>query len=178
MNCPYCNHWNIPGADTCENCRQDLAELDHPQASSKVEASMMESTLAKLNLKPTCIVTPDTKVGEVVAILQERKFGCALVGDVSNIVGIFSERDVLIRLADRYEESINLPISEFMTLNPEMLDINTPIAYALNRMSIGDFRHLPITKNGHLEGIISLRAMLSFLSEWYPDLIKSKMEPA
>lgn len=178
MNCPYCSHWNIPGADTCENCRQDLAELDLPQASSEVEASIMESTLAKFELKPTCVVAPDTRVAEVIAVLQERKFGCALVGDASNIVGIFSERDVLVRLSDSYEESINFPISEFMTPNPEMLDINTPIAYALNRMSVGDFRHLPITKNGHLEGIISLRAMLSFLSKWYPDLIKPKKESA
>ena len=76
-----------------------------------------------------------------------------------------------MRLADRYADVSGEPVTEFMTPNPETLDVSSPIAYALNRMSTGDFRHLPVTNAGQLVGIISLRDVLGFLSEWYPDLI-------
>ena len=47
-------------------------------------------------------------------------------------------------------------ISAYMTPDPEHLELGNPIAYLLNRMSTGDFRHLPVTSNGALVGIISI----------------------
>ncbi len=164
----------MAGADTCENCAQDLTELDLPQPSSAMEASIMEKSLAELGPKSPIIVAQEATVAEVIGKLREHHIGCVLVGSIDNVVGIFSERDALLRLADRYEKTAPLPIAEFMTPDPEQLDVTVPIAFALDRMSVGDFRHLPVTRNGRLEGIISLRDILRFLSESYPDLIPPK----
>ena len=135
---------------------------------------MMETPISKLGSKSPVVVAPETTVAEVVSKLREFSIGCVLVGSVEKIVGIFSERDVLMRLADGYEEASMLPISRFMTSDPEQLDVNAPIAFALDRMSVGGFRHFPVTRNGRLEGIISVRDILHFLSEWYPELIPAK----
>ena len=60
-----------------------------------------------------------------------------------------------------------------MTSDPETLEADVPIAFAVNKMYSGDYRHVPITRGGRVEGVISLRDVLRFLGEWYPDLIPS-----
>lgn len=174
MICPYCDHTNIEGVDTCENCTQDLTGLDQPTGRTPVESSLMEAPLAKLQPKDPVIVSPEATVAETVAELCRKHVGCALVGSQDLVEGIFSERDVLMRIADKYDQVANLPVSEFMTRDPEMLEITTPIAFALNRMSVGDFRHIPVTEEGKLVGVVSLRDVVAFLGTWYPDLIPAK----
>jgi len=148
--------------------------LDDLNTRSAMEESIMETPLSELSTKSPVIVVPETTVAEVIGKFRKLSIGCVLVGSVEKVVGIFSERDVLMRLADRYEEASMLPISRFMTSDPEQLDVSAPIAFALDRMSVGGFRHFPVTRNGRLEGIISVRDILRFLSEWYPELIPAK----
>jgi CBS domain-containing protein len=174
MLCPSCGYDNIDGVDTCENCTEDLTALDAPVADSAIEASIMKESLAALKPKKPIMVGPDTTVAEAVAELCKHNIGCVLVGDADHVQGILSERDVLLRVADRYEQVAGEPVSAYMTPEPQMLDLETPIAFALNRMAIGDFRHVPVTSKGRLVGIISVRDLLSFLSEWYPDLLVAK----
>ena len=171
MICPYCGHKNIAGVDCCDNCTQDLTALDEPVGQSLMETTIMTTPLAKLNPREPVIVAPQTPVSEAVAELCRQGVGCVLVGREDEVLGIFSERDVLMRIAHRYDEVASDPVSEHMTPDPVQLEIGTPIAYALNRMHVGDFRHLPVTKEGRLVGVISLRDVLGFLGDWYPDLI-------
>lgn len=171
MICPYCKFENIAGADTCESCHQDLTSLEDLGPKSEMEQSILETSVAHLGPKIPVIVTPETNVGDVITILQENHIGCVLVGSAGRIEGIFSERDALNKVAGRFKEVAPQPISRFMTPDPASLDANTPIAFALNEMSVGHFRHLPVTYQGKLEGIISIRDMLQFLSSKFPDLI-------
>ncbi len=58
------------------------------------------------------------------------------------------------------------PISEVMTVNPATLKSRDKIAYALHRMNVGGFRHVPILDDdGRLMGVISIRDILSYLTE-------------
>ena len=173
MLCPYCNFENIAGADTCEGCSQDLTSHEQLGPQSEMEQSILETSVAHLGPKIPLIVAPDTSVGDVITILQENHIGCVLVGSAERIEGIFSERDALNKVAGRFGEVAPQPISRFMTPDPETLDANTPIAFALNEMSVGHFRHLPITYQRKLEGVISIRDMLQFLSSKFPDLIRA-----
>jgi CBS domain-containing protein len=131
----------------------------------------MRAPLERLGPRPPIVVAPETKVSYAVAKLCERRIGCVLVGTEEEAVGIFSERDVLLRVAHRWADVAHRPVRRFMTPDPEMLDASTPIAYALNRMATGDYRHVPVTRDGRLDGIVSLRNVLAFLAEWFPDLI-------
>lgn len=173
MICPLCQHQNMAGADTCENCHHDLTVFDEPAstAGSPEEARILTESLASMNPRPAVLVAPETTIADAVAELCRQNIGCVLVGTTDNVVGIFSERDVLLRIAHQFDRVASKPVSEFMTPNPEMLDADTPIAFALNRMSVGDFRHVPVVRDGHLIGIISVRDLLRTLHEWYPDLI-------
>ena len=173
MLCPYCSFENIAGADTCDGCSQDLTSHENLGPGSEMEQSILETSVANLGPKIPVIVSPEISVGDVITILQENHIGCVLVGSADRIVGIFSERDALNKVASHFEDVALQPISRFMTSDPETLDANTPIAFALNEMSVGHFRHLPVTYQGRLEGIISIRDMLQFLSSKYPELIQA-----
>ena len=174
MICPYCSHDNIQGVDVCEDCGQDLTHYDRPRGRSPIEHTMMRESLERLEPKTPVMVPPSTTVAQAIAILCEKRIGCVLVGEDGVASGIFSERDVLLRVVDRYDEVANEPVSAYMTPRPSRLDVEAPIAYAVNRMSLGDFRHLPVTRDGKLVGIVSMRDILRFLGEWYPDLIPAQ----
>lgn len=174
MLCPDCGQDNIAGADTCANCLRDLTCFDQPVGTTPLEACIVTETLAALKPKPPVILPPDTTVAEAVAILCEKDIGCVLVGRPDRTVGIFTERDILLRVAHQYERARSQPISAYMTPDPETLDIQATVAFAINRMAIGDFRHVPVTKDGRLVGVISVRDLLPFLSQWYPDLIPAR----
>ena len=169
MICPDCGHENPAGVEGCEDCGQDLTSFD--RTMGEFEAHILERPLQDLNPRPAVIVPPEAPVSEAIAKLCEHRIGCVLVGSPENIEGIFSERDVLMRVSDRYDKASSRPVREFMTLDVEDLDVETTIAFALNRMEVGDYRHVPVTRDGRLEGIVSLRDVLHLLSDQYPDLI-------
>ena len=137
MICPYCEFENVDGIDCCDNCDQDLTYLDKHQPKSEVEKSIMNASLELLAPKPPVFVTEEATVAEAVLKICERNIGCVLVGTPDDLKGIFSERDVLLRVADRYEQVCTSPITEFMTVRPARLPLSAPIAFALNRMSMG-----------------------------------------
>lgn len=148
----------------------DLRSLDEPQAATPEEHSLIHEPVKKLEPKPAVMVAQETPVAEAIAIMVEKHIGCVLVGTPEQVVGVFTERDLLLKVAHRLDELSDLPVSGFMTREPEMLEQETPLAFALNRMSVGDFRHLPLTEKGKLRGIISQRDFLGLVFQWYPEL--------
>ena len=60
-------------------------------------------------------------------------------------------------------------VSEFMTPNPETVEIDAQIAYALQRMYVGGYRHLAVTSQGRVIGVISIRDILKYLAESFPE---------
>jgi CBS domain-containing protein len=87
-----------------------------------------------------------------------------LVTDESDrLVGIFSERDVLLRIVGVTEQYEELPVRRFMTANPEAISVRDKIVFALHKMDGGDYRHLPVVDAGHPVGIISVRDVLRYI---------------
>jgi CBS domain-containing protein len=98
--------------------------------------------------------------------MVERKIGCVLVADGDRPLGIFSERDALRRLNIEAPTLRAAPVSQFMTPNPQTVVADAKIAFAVQRMDLGGYRHLPIVgKQGELVGIISARDILRHLMD-------------
>ena len=101
MNCPSCGHENIDGIDRCENCLAPFRQLDIPSidAAESFAQSVMEDNLGRLDYESAVCVAPDTSALDVARRMKEANTGCALVLEGSKLVGIFTEHDVLLRLA-------------------------------------------------------------------------------
>lgn len=163
--CPYCGVENIDGADHCEECQQPLDHLSKPRPATALERSLTKDRISALHPKTPLTVAPERPVGDVLKTMYERRVGCVLVVRDEQIVGIFSERDALDRLNVRFAELAGRPVSEFMTSSPETVDSEARIAFAVHKMDVGGYRHMPVVTQGRISGVISVRDVLHYITE-------------
>ena len=97
--------------------------------------------------------------------MVDERIGCVMIVDQGRLVGIFSERDAIMKLNTDTPKFIERPISQFMTPGPVTLETNDKIAYALHKMNVGGYRHIPILFQRKLAGVISIRDILRYLAE-------------
>ena len=164
MFCPYCGYQNIEGASDCDECQQPLTDLHLPAPANEVERSLIDDRVTVLAPKEPVAVTSSATVGEVLSLLIEKGIGCVLIVDGGELTGIFTEQDALKRLGSRAAELGNEPISKYMTSDPQTLQDDVKVAFAVHRMDLGGYRHVPIMGDG-LQGVISVRDILCYLAD-------------
>ena len=163
--CPYCEAENLEGADECASCGEGLSHLSRRIPASSVEADLLRDRIERLWPKSPSTVTPTTPVGDVLKKMVNETIGCVMVVEKDKLVGIFSERDALMKLNTDAPKLLSRPISQFMTPDPVTLETSDKIAYALQKMNVGGYRHIPILFEGKLAGVISIRDILRYLTE-------------
>jgi CBS domain-containing protein len=164
--CPYCGQENIPGSDECDDCGQPLDDTHLAPPGNEVERSLLRDRIAALAPKTPVTVSTTVPVGEVLRLMVERGIGCVVVADGQRPVGMFSERDALRKLNTEAAQLASRPVHEFMTPNPQTLVADAKIAFGVQRMDLGGYRHLPIVdQRGDLVGIISARDILRHLTD-------------
>src|SRR6516165_827524 len=106
MICPNCGHDNLPGSEECSRCLQDLTQLDLPIAQNQVERSLMEDHVRVLQPHAPITIGPATPTGDAIRLMLSKNIGALLVvGDKGELLGIFSERDLMRRVASNFETS-------------------------------------------------------------------------
>ena len=111
----------------------------------------------------------DATVDDAVQAMNSKSIGCVLVTDRDGLAGIFTERDVMRRIVGRGFNLSRLRLGDYMTPNPDTLSLADPIAFALNRMSVGGYRHVPLVdETGRPIAIISIIDVVRFLVEHFP----------
>jgi CBS domain-containing protein len=101
--------------------------------------------------------------------MQSRRLGAVLVVVEGKLVGIVTERDVLMKVVGSKLDVDRDPVSAIMTKNPEALMLDDQLAYLLNTMRVGGFRHVPIVDDaGHALHLISLRDVLAYIVDHFP----------
>lgn len=164
MICPFCGQENIDGVDLCESCKEDLSSLDGVQPQSELERSLMEDPILKIPPREAICLAKETSIHETARQMNQHRVGCILITESGKLIGIATERDILYKATQKIDGDLGqIPISSIMTPNPETLLEGDTIAYALNRMSVGGFRHIPILKNGTVAGLISAPDILGYL---------------
>ena len=109
--------------------------------------------------------TVDTPMHEAVVLLASHRIGAIPVMKQGRVAGIFSERDVIYRLAEEGEACLSRPLGEVMTAPAITVDRDTPCDGALALMTRRRIRHLPVLDGETLCGFISIG-----------DLVKSRID--
>ena len=165
-DCPYCNATNIVGVDFCEQCGQSLIDLHLSEPATEVERAILNDRVDILEPRPVITASPADTVDQVLQLLSANRIGCVLVAEQSRPIGIFSERDAVLRIGGDVDEVRERPIADFMTPKVQTLQLDAKIAFAIHMMDVGHYRHVPIVRDdGTLVGIISVRDILRYLSE-------------
>jgi CBS domain-containing protein len=170
MICPTCGHDNVPGSEQCTNCLHDLTQLDRPVAQDRVERSLMEDPVSVLKPGRAVTLPPTATVAEAIQTMLARNIGALLiVAADGKLLGIFSERDLLTKVAGTEPGYATKPVREYMTPNPETVKQTDPLGFALHKMDVGGYRHLPVIKDGQPHGMISVRDMLRHITHLCKD---------
>jgi len=100
---------------------------------------------------------PNDKLSEAVRALAENRVGALVItnGD-RKIVGILSERDIVRSIAKSGAAALDQSVRETMTPKVNICNENHTINDVMEIMTRGRFRHLPVEKNGLLDGIVSI----------------------
>lgn len=165
MHCPDCGFDNIDGVELCEECGASLVSVE--SGGNEMEQSIAAHAVSILCPRQPVCVTSETPVRDVIARMAAEKVGCLLVEDSAQLVGVFSERDVLNKISGDLSQ-LDRPVADFMTPSPMTISQRDSIAYALQAMDLGGYRHLPVVNSsGIAVGIISTRDILRFLAVRY-----------
>lgn len=139
---------------------------------SEKPGEILESPLGEVPRRKTLEVQPDAKVAEVIQTMNEASCGCALVVENGRLVGIFTERDVLTKVAGAGADAASVIVRDLMTASPDTLPQEATVAFALNRMSVEGYRHIPIIDDdGKPVGVVGMRDIIDWMVETYPDRI-------
>ena len=140
-----------------------------------LDSEFLCQSLSALNPQTPLCVEKGILVKKALEILRENSIGCLLVTNKDGTVaGIFSERDVLLKVTLRFNEIDTLIIDDVMTADPVSQPPDSTVAYALNLMSHGGFRHLPIVdQTNHPIGIISVKNVVDHLVDGFMDDVLS-----
>lgn len=153
MLCPVCQFDNLEGEDSCDYCGADLRTVDIPQPAASFEGRLLGEQLDALGIRPPTEVAPELPAAEAIRQMREAPTDCLLVIDGGRLVGIFTERDAVLKLAGRPLAGITT--GQVMTADPVVLRHDDTIAAAINKMAVGGFRHIPIVEDGVPLGVIA-----------------------
>ena len=104
-----------------------------------------------------CCVKPETKLTEVAKLMEKNRIGCVPVCDDSkNVVGVVTDRDVILRAVACDKDYKNTAVSDIMTCNVCCLDGNSDIQEAEKLMSENAVRRLPVVENNKIIGILTI----------------------
>jgi len=136
----------------------------------RILKAMETEPVSSLVQGPAVTIGPDATIQQAVECLQEKHIGCVLVsGADGKLAGIFTERDLLNRVAGRRLDWRSVRIADYMTRDPESLRPDDRIVWALNLMHVGGYRHVPLVDpQNRPVGVVSVKDIVSFLVELFP----------
>lgn len=130
-----------------------------------LEKAIAEETVSEIQHQPHASIGPEASVAEAVNKLATEHVACLLVEDGGRLVGVFTDREVLNKVALE-PASLDKPVRELMTADPVYVYEDDAAAAALCVMAVSGYRHVPIVNSDEqVKGIISPKRVTEFLSK-------------
>ncbi len=134
------------------------------------DAEFIHGSIRELSGLHDTIVALDRSatVGDAVQTMIQNRLGVILIVEDNKLIGLFSERDVLTRVVAQERVPAVTPIVDVMTPDLECLHFDDEIVFALNKMTVGGFRHVPILDDdGAPIAVVSMRDVVDHIVSYY-----------
>jgi len=139
-----------------------------------VGRAVVEAHVQDVTTSPPVTLPADATVAKAIETMRKKKVGAVMVVAKKRprkLVGILTERDLLQRVLARKGYG-RLTLEKVMTPAPETLRPKDSLAYALNKMSVGRFRHVPLVDERQVPvGMLSIRDVIDFVVELIPEQV-------
>lgn len=105
--------------------------------------------------------------------MNKRRVGSVVVMDEhGKVAGIFTERDVLVRVVAANRDPSTTPVREVMTADLKLMDVNTTVGEAMELMTEGRARHIPVMDGDRVVGLVSI----GDITRWILKLRQSEVD--
>lgn len=108
---------------------------------------------------------PNDPVRQAVALLAEHRIGAVPVVDGEDVLGVFSERDLVYCLRAGDTDVLDRPVREVMTAPAVTVEVGDPVMGALSLMTRRRIRHLPVMQEGRMIGLVSIGDLVKYRIE-------------
>jgi citrate synthase len=108
---------------------------------------------------PVITASAGDTIAEVATMMRERKVGSVVVTDNGSVAGIFTERDC-VRFAAEGTDPDDATVGDWMTKDPDTVEPEMKVGEAFQSLAEHGYRHIPVVKEGDLEGIVSMRDLM------------------
>lgn len=123
-------------------------------------------SLEEIMHEPT-FIRENATVEDAARLMAEKSIGSVIVGSAENALGIFSERDLLVKIVARNVDARKAKVRDYMTSPIMAIDISMSVFDAQDIMTERHIRRLPIADNGRIVGIMSARTLMEHLRYEY-----------
>jgi CBS domain-containing protein len=139
----------------------------------EIRGAFLNDTIATLEpAEPICLRETATVTEAIARMLERRQAGVLIVDDAGRLAGIFTERDVLTRVAGVSRDATRTALREVMTPNPEALSATDRIAYAVHSMSVAGYRTVPLVDSERRPvGVVTVSDVIRWLAQLYPEAV-------
>lgn len=144
-------------------CTPHLAEYKAEAKHGEKEIMVIESIGSVLRKKghEICSVAPDATVYDAIALMAAKNVAAVLVISQGSLVGIISARDYGRKVVLEGKSSRDVRVQEIMTTSVVTITPETTVLDAMALMTRHHFRHLPVLKEGKLDGVVSMGDLVS-----------------
>ena len=129
-----------------------------------VTSTLSNSTIEDFYNSPACAVEQSTSIKETAIKMSRKSFSCLMVTHNGEMTGIVTDKDIRRRCVAE-EVDINLPVSEIMTKNVFTQDVKSSAFDALAIMTSRSIHHLPVTRDGKLDGLVTVTDLMNHESQ-------------
>lgn len=139
--------------------------------SQTIDEILASARISDLYLKPCAAIAPEAPLRDAFKLLDEgRRPAIVVCGEGREVLGIFTQRDVLYRTALEGMDP-ETPIRDVMTADPKVMRREQPLAEALDVL-LGGFRQVPLVDDGGaLVGMLTTRDILGFVTANFPEVV-------
>jgi CBS domain-containing protein len=139
----------------------------------KLEDALLSHTVKLLAPSEPIKLAPETSVEEAITrMVDNRRAAVVIVDPDERLVGIFTERDFLTRVARPGRDPRLTPLSEVMTPDPEALSPHDRICHAVNWMHTAGYRTVPLVDTYRRPvGIVTVNDVVGWLAEIFPEAV-------
>jgi len=143
---------------------------EEPEKTKVLDSNTFKKPVKNIKVRKPIVLKTGQSVREAIELMQHNRLGCVLVVKDAKLSGILTERDVLLKSIGSGKDMAKVKVDEIMTRDPEAFQPEDSVAFVLNAMSVGGYRHVPIVndKNEPL-AVVSVKDIVTFLVEHFPE---------
>jgi CBS domain-containing protein len=154
----------------------DFDEIDPTMVESdlrEIRGALLNDTIAVLGpAEPVCLGETATVQEAIERMLAHRQAGVLVVDADGRLAGIFTERDVLTRVAGQGRDPQHTALGTVMTRDPEALGPGDRVAYAVHSMSVAGYRTVPLVDAQRRPlGVVTVSDVIRWLAGLFPEAV-------